>query len=199
MPRGRTMREMSTPAKSMLMAVATLMIGFTTLAAGRGNEVKSKVVARGDSSLAYSALTYVTWPKDSFEKDDSPFVFGVLGKPSEAHEKLLSPYRAGKKLIHGRTVEVRRFDDPKHLVSCHIVLIAQSCPPEQIEQALKLTRGKSVLTIGETGEFAGAGGVLGLVKSGDQSTLELNPQAAKRQKLKVDVRLVNLSVLVEDK
>ena len=194
------MKELSTPAKCVLMAVATMMIGFSTLAACRGNDLKSKSnsVARGDSSLAYSALTYITWPAASFEKDDSPFVFGVLGKLSASHEKLLNPYIDGKKMVHARPVQVRRYTDASDVSKCHVLLIASTCPQPVVDRALKSAAGRSVLTIGETGGFAKSGGVMGVVKDGNESVLELNQQAARRQHLKIDVRLVNLSVLIQE-
>ncbi len=195
------MNEMSTPAKAVLMAAATLMIGFSTLASSRGNDFKpnSRLIARGDSSLAYSALTYIRWPQESFDKEDSPFVLGVLGKPSAAHEKLLASYSDGKKQIQGRSVQIRRCEDSSQAGSCHALLVTQACPDAQVQNALRVVRGKSVLTIGETGEFAESGGVLSVVKDGQDSFLELNQSAAKRQRLKVDVRLVNLSVLVQER
>ena len=85
------MTEMSPPARVVLMASATLMIGFSSLGASRGNDFKpnSRLIARGDSSLAYTALTYIKWPQEAFGKKDSTFVLGDLGEPSPAHEKLL--------------------------------------------------------------------------------------------------------------
>jgi hypothetical protein len=194
------MNELSKPAKSVLMAAATLMIGFSTLHACRGNDFKltSKMLARGDTSLAYSALTYITWPRESFETDSSPFVIGVVGKTSDVHERLLADYGGGKKKIHGRSVDVRRFANGAEITTCHVLLVPQSCPREQVAQVLKAVRGKSTLTLGETGEFVSGGGVLSVVKNGDDRILELNPIAAKRQQLKVDVRLVNVSVVVRE-
>lgn len=192
------MSELSATAKAFLLTAATLVIGFPTLSASRANDLKSKTVAHGDTSLAYSALTYITWPRESFETDRSPFVIGVLGKPSETHEKLLARYEDGKKQVHGRSVEVRLLDGNRDVSSCHALLVMESCSPETVAEALKLVRGKSVLTIGETGSFAESGGVLSVVKSGNDSVLELNQSAAKRQQLKVDVRLANVSVLIQE-
>ena len=76
--------------------------------------------------------------------------------------------------------------------------MTESCLPQDVTQALKAVQEKSVLTIGETAAFAKSGGVLSVVKSGDDAILELNQRAAKRQSLKVDVRLINVSVLVEE-
>jgi hypothetical protein len=194
------MQELSWPAKSVLMAAATLMIGFSTLAACRGNDARttSKMIARGDSSLAYSALSYITWPKESFEAETSPFVMAVLGKVSSAHEKLQAPYLEGKKRIHGRVVEIRKYESPDEVAHSHVLLVAESYPQKLASRALEMVDGKSVLTIGETGTFAKAGGVLSIVKSGDSSLLELSQRAAAKQRLKVDVRLVNVSVLVDE-
>ncbi|HEY4262577.1 MAG TPA: YfiR family protein [Schlesneria sp.] len=194
------MQELSWPAKSVLMAAATLMIGFSALGACRGSDARttSRMIARGDSSLAYSALSYITWPKESFEAENSPFVMAVLGKVSSAHEKLQAPYLEGKKRIQGRIVEIRKYDSPDEVTNSHMLLVAESYPQKLASRALEVVGGKSVLTIGETDTFAKAGGVLSIVKSGDSSLLELSQRAAAKQRLKVDVRLVNVSVLVDE-
>ena len=193
-------QEMSWQAKSVLMAAATLMIGFSTLGACKDSDLRatSRMVARGDSSLAYSALSYITWPKDSFETDNAPFVMAVLGKVSAAHEAVQAPYIEGKKRIHGRTVEIRKFESPDDVTHSHVLLVSDSYPTKLASEALHLVEGKSILTIGETDTFAKKGGVLSIVKNGDSSFLELSQRAAARQRLKVDVRLVNVSVLVDE-
>ncbi|MBS0203038.1 MAG: YfiR family protein [Planctomycetes bacterium] len=192
------MRELSTPAKSMLMAAATMMIGFFTLAACQGNDkMHSRMAARGDISLAYKALNYIGWPGQSFEARNSPVVLVVLGQASAAHEKVLAPYVLGQK-IRCRTVHVQRVAKPDDIPQCQILVVTESCSPGDTTQALKVVQKKGVLTIGETAEFTKSGGVLSVVKSGDEAFLELNQQAAKRQGLKMDVRLINLSVLVEE-
>jgi hypothetical protein len=193
------MKELSVPAKAALHAAATLMIGFATLAACRGGELKSasKTLARGDVGLAYSAMTYITWSRDALTPDNSPFVIAIVGKLSDAHEKQLSTYTGGDKKIHGRQVKVLRIDNCEEIGACHVLFVSNDATARQSEAALKSVGGRGVLTIGETGDFVRSGGVLALVPAGDEWMLELNPRAAKRQQLKVDVRLVNVSVLIE--
>lgn len=190
------MHEMSTPAKAVLMASATLMIGFSTLAACRENDLKarSRTIARGDISLAYAALAYITWPKDAFDSEESPFIFGVLGDPSATHEKLLGQYSNGKKKVHGRPVEVRKFAKVDEITGSHALLVTETPVGEEMTDALTSVRGKPVLTIGESEHFAKAGGVISVVKTGTECILELNERAARRQQLKVDARLFNVSV-----
>jgi hypothetical protein len=191
-------QELSTPAKCVLMFSATMMIGFSTLASSRdrSSSCQSTTIARGSCSMAISALTFVTWPKESFDAADASFVIGVLGKPSEDQEVMLAPYVEGKNKIQGRTVQLRRFASTSEIKNCHALLMTSSCTHDLIEQAIQLESGKSVLTIGEAQGFADAGGVLSIVKNGEESILELNLRAADRQQLKIDARLVNVSVLV---
>jgi len=192
--------ELSTPAKCVLMFSATLMIGFSTLASCRDRNLscQARSLARGPSSMAISALAFVTWPKESFDAEDAPFIIGVLGKLSEAQEEMLTPYVEGKRKIQGRTVELRRFANAAEISNCHALLIARSCEQELVRQAIQMASGKCVLTIGDFEGFAESGGVLSVVKNGDESILELNLRAADRQQLKIDVRLVNVSILAKD-
>jgi YfiR/HmsC-like len=194
------MRELSTIPKCVLMAAATLMIGFASLSNLRGQDSRldSRAVAHGTRSMAYSALTFITWPRAALEKDDSPFVIGLLGKPTADHQELLDQYSNGKRRIHGRSVIVRQFADAKAIDDCHVLFVVRGCCPETVRAALQKVAGRSILTIGETSKFTRAGGVMSVVDRGDDSVLELSLRAADRQQLKLDTRLVNLTVLTDE-
>jgi len=193
------MQELSTPARAMLMAAATLMIGFSTLASnGVSDRHRSRALARGDLSLAWSAMTYITWPKESFPAPGASVVLAVLGEPSAALRELLKPYVDQSRRIQGRTVAVRYCGDKLDMTGCHVLFLTRTCSPALTESALKQALGLPILTLGETPEFAAAGGVLSVVPCERDSVLELNPRAARQQHLKVDARLVNLAVLVNE-
>jgi hypothetical protein len=130
--------------------------------------------------------------------DDSPFVIGILGSMSKSNEDTLAPYADGKKKVQGRTVQLQRYKNANDIGECHALVVTGSCERAQVQQAIQRVSGKSMLTIGEGEGFAESGGVLSVVKSGDDSILNLNLRAADRQQLKIDVRLVNVSVLVKE-
>lgn len=148
--------------------------------------------------MAMRALTYVTWPRDSFQSVNSHFVVGVLGNLSVDQEQMLAPYVAGTSTIQGRIVEVRYCANADDIAPCHALLVTQACDPILIGQTLQASSGKSVITIGDAEGFAKSGGVLNVVKNGTDSVLELNLQAASRQQLQIDARLVNVVILVRE-
>src|SRR5690242_9074323 len=145
------MRELSVPAKCVLMASATLLIGFSTLASCRDNESAplSREDKRASNSLAISALPFVTWPKASFMTDDSPFVIGVLGTLTKSNEETLAPYVEGKKKVQGRMVQLRRYEKVNDIDECHALVVTSSCERAQIQQAIQRVSGKPMLTVGE--------------------------------------------------
>lgn len=191
------MQELSPPAKAVLMAAATLMIGFSSLVTRGANEPPQRTIARGDLSLGCSALTYISWPKDAFDTADSPFVIAVVGQPGTTHQALLAPYRDGRRRVLGRAVTIRDCGDSPRLDGCHVLFVLRTCPAEVAARALDLAKDRPILTLGDTAGFAASGGVIGVVPADRQSVLELNLRAARAQQLKIDVRLINVSVVVD--
>lgn len=195
------MNELSTPTKALLLASATLMIGFSTLARCRGDErTKSgdNPEWRLKSSPNLSALNFITWPKTAFAESTDPFVIGVLGKPSPSHSEQLDKFITHPRLIQKRRVRVVRFESVEDITHCHLLFIAQSCGTDQTSAALRKVFSQSVLTVGETEGFALAGGVMNLVLGPKGRGFELNIRAAERQQLKIDGRLETLAITVDE-
>src|SRR5688572_4288250 len=134
------MKELSLSTKCVLLASATLMIGFSTLARCRGNEATAAAVSRGSSpdTLTPGMLNFIAWPKSSFVAADSPFVIGVMGTPrAVGHRDMLDKYATHHRLVQGRRVEVLRFDSTDAIDSCHVLFVSRACSSEETAAALR--------------------------------------------------------------
>lgn len=194
------MKELTLPAKCLLLASATLMIGFSTLARCQGNEKSAGAVSRAaqSSSSAHSALNFITWPKSAFAEATSPFVIGVLGTPTPEQAEQIEKYSSQPRQIHRRSVRVVRFKSAEDISGCHVLFVSRSCNHDQTAAALQKVFGLPVLTVGETEGFALAGGVMNLVPGRSGRGFELNIRAAERQQLKIDGRLETLATTIEE-
>jgi hypothetical protein len=194
------MQELSLLPKCVLLASATLMIGFSTLARCRGSDVNAAATIQNTSpdTLSPGTLNFITWPKPSFATADAPFVLGIVGTPSSVgHRDMLDKYATHNRLIQGRRVKVVRFESAKTIQKCHLLFISRACSAEETRAALQQVQGQPVLTVGESHGFALSGGVMNFTPT-KGCAFEINPLAAERQQLKIDGRLEALAKIIEE-
>jgi hypothetical protein len=158
---------------------------------------------------------WVSWPDNALSEADDVFVIGLVGRTALADE-----IRGSKvKKMHGRPIEVREFkgalefrgretpgrrqeslDSQKakknrDLQNCHLVFVGAG-EERVLPFTLKAVENASVLTIGETPNFAAKGGMVGLVGAPPDLKLEINTGAVRRAGLQVSPRLLNLARIV---
>ena len=63
---------------------------------------------------------------------------------------------------------------------------------------LERLKGSSILTVGETDGFIRCGGVIGFITDNNKIAFEVNVAAAKKNKLKISSKLLNLAKTVLD-
>ncbi len=92
---------------------------------------------------------------------------------------------------------VRRFAGVEALEPCQILFVSPS-EDKRLAQILRRLRGASVLTVGETRDFAVRGGVIGLLVSEGRVRFEINVAAAERASLRVSSKLLRLGRIVRE-
>ena len=138
----------------------------------------------------YTFGRYVEWPESALAKTPNTFVIGVVGEDpfGGALDEI-----AAKKTIQGRRIVVRRFASAEKFDGpCHILFVSRSLKADQQAAAIKKTQGKGVFVVGENPGFAEQGGVANFFVDGDSVRFEINGDAAKRAKLHMDAKLLNL-------
>jgi hypothetical protein len=147
-------------------------------------------------------------PKKDDDKKDEPIVIGmVCDNPfGKAFEPII------KKKIDNKKVIIRKFEgldkykagnkdkykeqyEAKYgeaLRKCKVLFVysAQECSCEDI---IGIVKDSSVLTIGETKDFAAKGGIIGFVVEKNKVRFEVNLTAAKRANLKISSKLLRLA------
>ncbi len=69
---------------------------------------------------------------------------------------------------------------------------------KKVHKTLDHLRNESVLTIGDTESFPKSGGMIGLVRVGQQVQMIINLDAVERARLKISSRVLNLATIVHD-
>ena len=138
----------------------------------------------------YSFGRYIEWPENTFRNASDPFVIGIVGEDSfgGALDDI-----AAKKTIQDRRIVVRRFASPdQYKQPCHILFVSRSLPPDQQTALIRKTQAAAVLVVGETPGFAENGGGANFFIDGDRVRFEINVDTARRSRLRMDAKLLNL-------
>ena len=143
------------------------------------------------AAFLFNFPKFVEWPAQSFKGPADPIVIGVLGR-NPFHDALPDAL-AGKK-INGRSFQVREISDISQAAGCQILFVASS----ERKRALDLLSGiTGVLTVGETAKFADEGGVINFKIEAGNVRLQINLEAARRQRLHISAKLLSLAEIVE--
>jgi hypothetical protein len=140
-------------------------------------------------------VKYVTWPPARLADRRAPFVVGVLGKDPFG-DKLVETFR--DKQVEERRVEIRQFSALEGVSEAHLLFVTRD-ESDRLEAILATTRGAGVLLVGESGGFAADGGSINFYLEDKRLRFEVNPEAARRQGLKVSSELLKVARIVEDR
>ncbi len=144
------------------------------------------------AGFLFNFTKFVEWPPDAFADATSPIVLGIVGE--DPFGDLLTRAVAGK-TVNGRAVLVRHFVADQNLQGCNILFISAS-EEKHLPRILDGLRGSSVLSVGETDEFARLGGVINFFIEGNRVRLQINLEAATRARLKVSAKVIAVARLV---
>jgi hypothetical protein len=98
-------------------------------------------------------------------------------------------------LSDGRRITVMMHNPDSELNECDVLYIS-GVAPAAVRSILNHSGSRPVLTVGDSEQFVRAGGMVGLVRSGDQIEIEVNLPALRGRQLNMSSRLLNLAVLV---
>ena len=135
---------------------------------------------------------YVEWPKTAFSSDDAPFVFGVLG--DNPFGSALNELAAGE-TIHGRKVVIQQYKSAEEIRECHVLFISDSERP-RLASALRVLKGRSILTVSDLEGFTASGGIIQFVTQ-TRIRFRINPTAARDANLIVSSKLLRLASAAE--
>src|ERR1700722_9667242 len=138
-------------------------------------------------AYVFNLTKYVEWPRAG-----NQLVIGFVGDGpmGEALEKMLSGQASDSRLI--RVVLSPSDED---LDQCDVVYVATSSI-KKLHETLDHLRNKSVLTVGDTESFPKSGGMIGLVRVGQQAQMIMNIDAVGRARLKISSRVLDLATIV---
>ena len=138
-------------------------------------------------AYVFNLTKYVEW-----RHAGSELVLGFVGDGSmgEALEKMLTG-----KTSQSRVIRVVLSPKDEALEQCDVLYVAYSSP-KKVRATLDRVRRKSVLTVGDTDSFPREGGMVGLVRTGQQVQIQVNLEAVQEARLKISSRVLDLATIV---
>ncbi len=146
------------------------------------------------AAFLYNFCLFTTWPKEAFEKEDSPIVVGVVGT---------DPYGSAldtafkKKQVGKRSFRIERYAKAKDIKPCHLIFVP-SGSVKLMPEVLKQLKDTHTLIVGESTGFALAGGAVGFYVEKKKIRFEVNTAETKRRGLTISSKLLKLARIVKE-
>ena len=144
------------------------------------------------ADFVYTVAKFVDWPEGAFASPSTPLTFGIVG--SDVVADAISQALRGKK-VHERPIRTVRVTDPRRALDCQILYVSDP-DPVRIKALLDQVGTSSILTIGEGGDFAARGGILGLHLSDTLVQFEVNMQSAEKAGISISSKILRLGQVV---
>jgi hypothetical protein len=141
------------------------------------------------AAYVFNLTKYVTWP----DKHDKLSV-GVIdqGGMGPVLKSVLD-----NKSSDGRPITVVMHSADAPLNECDVLYVSGVQAPT-LKSIIERTKGRPVLTVGDNDRFVRSGGMIALVRSGDEVQIEINLSALRSRHMDVSSRLLSIAVIVSD-
>ena len=158
---------------------------------GTGSEGLSEYQVKAAFLLNFAR--FVEWPP-SRNGTNQPLAIGIFGRNpfGDALDQVVNG-----KTINGRSLVIRRVSDPAGLQSCNLVFFpaSETC---RFREAAATLANVSVLTVGESDDFAALGGMINFLVKDGRVLFEVNPAAVSRARLKISSKVLQLAIIVKE-
>src|SRR5207247_9164334 len=175
-------------------AVAALLLGLLPLPALAATAAGPGLTREYDLKAAFlfNFAHFVTWPPESFRDGHAPITIGVLGV--DPFGRSLDEIVANES-VSGRKLIVRRFQSLGPIDSCQILFVSSSESSRWSEILARLEH-RSVLTVGDSGDFPARSGMVGFLVDHNRLRLRINLAAATAARLTISSKLLRLAETV---
>jgi hypothetical protein len=169
----------------LLLTIVLLTVPPETFSQSRENLLKAAYIEKFSQ--------FVEWPGTTgIDDPTNPFIIAVLGKNEfeSALEKIF-----GKVRIKNKIVRIKYISSVSEIENALILIVAKS-EKSRIDEILKYTSGKPVLTIGDTKGFAGKGIMINLYVDKNYLRYEINKASVNKSGLKVSSLLLTSAKII---
>lgn len=143
------------------------------------------------AALLHKFSSFVEWPAGTFPKADSPLRIGVYGDDQllqDLRELAQDHARDGRPVLVSRVTGIESFGNP------HVLFLRAISPARMAELLQQVPEG--ILTVADSDGIHPRGSVLSFFVDEGRVRFGASPEAAARQKLRLNSRLLSVAKLV---
>ena len=176
--------------KHRLKKITILILVLTAMNTTAGTQVPAQQPKHSQAKAAFlvNFVKFVEWPAEVFADNSAPIIVGVVG---ESPSRSAIEQEINGKTAHGRRLGIKRFPSFRSITYCHILFVSSS-QDDNLSQILAAA-GPTVLTVGETEQFAQMGGIITFSVVDSKLRFEINHTAAKQRGLRISAKLLSLA------
>jgi hypothetical protein len=168
-----------------------MVLAWVLAPAMAGPDVAVSKEYKVKAAFLFNFTKFVEWAPARFTAATDPLVIGVLGGNPFGAE--LANIVADRK-VHGREIALRLLASAAEARGVHAVFVCSGESPRQATLAALHDAG--VLTVGESGSFAAAGGIVTFSVEGEKIRFTVNLASSQRAQLKISAQLLKLAAVV---
>jgi len=137
----------------------------------------------------YNFVQFTEWPTNAFPNTNSPVVIGILG--ADPFGGTLDETVRGEK-VGDRNLVVKRCRRVEEAMDCHVLFISPS-EKDPLGVIFWRLKGRNILTVGETENFAENGGMIRFFKEKNKIRFRINVEAVRNASLIISSKLLRLA------
>lgn len=142
------------------------------------------------AAFVYNFAKFVDWPGQAFASSNAPMVIGVLGENvfGDSLQQIIND-----KKINGHPLKFETVNSVSEATNCQVLFISRS-EKGHLSKIIGQLQGTSILTVSETDDFIGDGGMIYLfVDEENQVRFQINNDAARKAGLTISSKLLSLA------
>src|SRR4051812_18080644 len=191
----RAWRRGSTSGRAiawLLVLVFALSLGRRTDASGGSTAAPQSPEYLIKAAYLYNFAMFVDWPPEAFPASGAPIVIGVVGTGpfGWALDRMVLDKR-----INNRPIVVERFKLGDDVRRCQILFVSPS-ESAHMGDVVQKVGSQAVLIVGDESDAVIRGGTIAFTVRNDKVGFEINLTAARRARLTISSKLLNLAQVV---
>jgi len=147
------------------------------------------------AALLLNFARFVEWPATAFANASTPIVIGILG--DDPFGVSLDTLVAGE-TVRNHPLVIRRYSSVDQADSCHILFVSSS-EGTKLGHISEVLAHRSVLTVGDTKDFAAHAGIIGFELVQRRLRLWINVTAATDAQLTISSKLLRQAEIVRSR
>jgi len=178
------------PLLARRVPILILFLGLLSAPSSAGTKLTQEYDLK--AAFMFHFAQFVEWPAAALPERSTPLTIGIFGEDpfgKSLDEMVVNETVRGHKLL------VRRFKNVSQVDSCHILFISSS-EAGRLDSILSHLTRRSVLTVGESKDFAQRSGIIGFVLKQKRLRLAVNLAAANAAGLTISSKLLRQSEIV---